>query len=399
MKLITKIIAVLVTVITLVIAGNYLNQYTTAKGAIAEKKAYMEKVYYMVKHPKNAWTIKVSLPESPDRIQWDAEYEMPRVMFLGKRVESDRSSSLWSMNIDGSDIKLMISNDEVVNMRMRELIVSPDGRYLFANSEYRGFMFKCYLYDLKEQVATYISEDKCTGVHWTDDTNNAIVYNGYGPATFTMTEKKLQNVNELLGYSASSRHKGINAGAGSIMSFDQKKYIQYATEDTNYFHDGVAHSEGDFVTYDAKTFKLIDKLDYYPKGCDHFIYFSIDNSFFTCNKIKSWEGDIVSYTVFDAKPPFKILGEAPALGVLQPNTLYTDYGHFVYRKKRPDENSPINQVKYWYKYNNHSARDIFFYISPNLRDGYNNRDFTSFYPPLPTAAQVSEVKLRIQEGS
>jgi len=396
MKLITKIIAVLVTVITLVIAGNYLNQYTTAKGAIAEKKAYMEKVYYMVKHPKNAWTIKVSLPESPDRIQWDAEYEMPRVMFLGKRVESDRSSSLWSMNIDGSDIKLMISNDEVVNMRMRELIVSPDGRYLFANSEYRGFMFKCYLYDLKEQVATYISEDKCTGVHWTDDANNAIVYNGYGPALFTIEDKKLQAAYKVLDENI---RDGINSGSGSLLSHDGTKYISATTERANRYYDDDRNGDGDFIVYDAKTFEFIDKLDYYPKGCDRFIYYSIDNSFFTCNKIKSWEGDIVSYTVFDAKPPFKILGEAPALGVLQPNTLYTDYGHFVYRKKRPYENSPINLVKYWYSYNDNSARDIFFYISPNLRVDYNNRDFTPFFPPLPSAAQVAEAKLRIQEGS
>ncbi len=403
MKLITKMVTGLVTVIAVVVLGHFvfqsLSEKNVAEQLAAEKEVYMKKVVTLLENSDSRWFLDIKLPNTPERIQWNAEYEMPRVMFLAKHYSKDKSRSLWSMNINATDIKLMISFDEIENMRMNELDVSPDGRYLFANSEYRSFKYKCYLYDLKEQKAKYISHDRCGAVNWIDGTNDAIIFNGYGPAVFTIADKKLKRVNELLGYDARSRYNGINTGAGGWLSNDGKKFIRYATEDAHLFYDETTQGEGDFVVYDANTFMLIDKTDYFPKGCNNFINYSVDGNFFTCRSNKTIEESGVSFPVYNAKPPFEIVDYAPEIGVVQPGFLYTDLRHKLFRNKKYDEQSPIEKVMYWYSTEESSLTHLYFYLSPNLKKDYKNNEVTNFLPPLPTQAQVAEAKRRIQEGS
>ncbi|NRA91912.1 MAG: hypothetical protein HRU26_04380, partial [Psychroserpens sp.] len=357
---------------------------------------YMQKVVYLVGSKVNSWAIEATLPKQPERIQWDAEYDMPRVMFLAER-DSDDGKSLWSMNINGTDIKLMISNEEIINLRMRELNVSPNGRYLFANSAYEGFYFKCYLYDLKEQTATFISEDQCSRVKWIDDEHNAVMVNGFGPVRFTMKDKKLHRTKELL---HGEDDYGIKSARGMQLSMDKTKLVRATNRNSNYFyHDGDDYGPGDFIVYDVNTFEYIDKLDYFPKGCDSFMYNSVDKQHFTCNKIYTpYTKTSRGYHVFNIKPPFKKVGEAIGVKVVQLNVLNSNLRSFLYRERKANENSPINRVRYSYRYNNHrKASTTDFYISPNLVENYSERDFTRFFPPLPSVSEVAEAKRRIKE--
>ena len=397
LSLISTIILIVVAIYSYQVFTKWMAETQLEKDRAAAYEAYMVNVTRLVKNRDNRWFIRAELPKEPERIQWDAEYEMPRVMFLAER-DADDGVSLWSMNINGTDIKLMISNKEIINLRMRKLSVSPNGRYLFANSSYEGFYFKCYLYDLKEQMATFISEDQCSRVQWTDDENNAVMVNGFGPVRFTMKDKTLHRTKELL---HGEDDYGIKSARGMQLSMDKTKLIRATSHDSNYFyHDGDDYGPGDFIVYDVNTFEYIDKLDYFPKGCDSFMYNSVDKQHFTCNKNYTFYGKgTVGFYIYEIKPPFKKVGEAIGVKVVQLNVLNSNLQHSLFRERKTNENSPINRVKYWYGYghSNRSPSAIDFYISPNLVENYSERDFTPFFPPLPSASEVAEAKRRIKE--
>jgi len=400
-KMFLSFLSIIILIVVVVYSYQILTKWMAEKQLVKERaaayEAYMQKVVDLVDSEVNSWVIEAHLPKQPERIQWDAEYEMPRVMFLGKNRDGDKSHSLWSMNINGTDIKLMVSNEEIINLRMRELNVSPNGRYFFINSEHEGFYYKCYLYDLKEQKATFISDHECGGVLWTDENYNAVLFNGWGPAIVTMADKKIHRTKEVL---KGADDYGIKKARGMRLSVDKTKLVRATSRNSNYFyHDGEDYGPGDFIVYDVNTFEYIDKLDYFPKGCDGFMYDSVDKQYFTCNKNYTfYSKGIVGFHVYEIKPPFNKVGEAIGVKVVQLNVLNSNLESFLYRERKANENSPINRVRYSYRYSNYGkASTTDYYISPNLVENYSERDFTPFLPPLPSVSEVAEAKRRIKE--
>ncbi len=137
---------------------------------------------------------------------------------------------------------------------------------------------------------------------------------------------------------------------------------------------------GGEVVFKLPSMEYLGRQDYYAQECDNGQAFSVDHTTFTCNTT----GDVSSYYRFDE--PKVVAGEAPMRWIIQEGRWFMkENGRSVTRLRQAEEDSPLPALRYLYKTKSTNMVDPFgMYISQNLRDGYNSRDFSSFFPPLPT---------------
>ena len=392
---------------TLIFGSGALYSYQQAQAAEAIEEAYIEKVARMIKDPQNMWWMKFELPEHPKRIEWNAEYTMPRVMFFAQhRGGSDKGNALWSMNLNATDVRLMIASDEVPGMLPNPnklLKVSPNGRYLFVNGSPSTFASHCYFYDLKEHKATFLNNSGCYATHWLEG-NDAILINQGTISRFLLANKHIAGVGS----------NGLDKGGRFDMNEDNSQIMSAWTEDMGDYYTNIEPNKnygkaGDTLFYDVNSIELLERKDYFPQGCNYKTY-SADGHYFVCEgtKVHNKSGKGVTYDVFKSPPPFNKIAKSPKKKIIQLNTFYVygSAGNFILQREA-DKKSPVTNIKYWYHFYNGRltskgtpSTNIFsemtFYISANLLTGYDQRDFTQFMPPLPTHAQMTLAKKRLQ---
>jgi len=421
MNRITKIGLTSVSLIILALLGLYAYQeyqkYQDKLLAEQEYEAYMKKVTWMISKPSHPWTLKFDLPENPKRVQWDAEYDMPRVLFFAEHHKDDKGDALWSMNLNASDVRLMIPQEQIGSMSTLNAVdISPNGRYVFINSSTPTSYSGCYLYDIKEQKAEVVKTDSCYGV-WKEDSTAIMIFD-YA-TFFNPKDNKIEPIHIKQGY---GEYDGINTGRGLFLSRDGSKVIRASDSSANIYYDNENRDrtdKGDYIVFDANSGDFLEKRDYFPKGCGFNLYYSVGGEYFTCdgNSVRITEEDGSGHNehkLYSATPPFKQVGLSKKLKVIQRGTLTTDGVSHLYMNRDADAFSPIEHANYLYRYNNgynssHSPNRLYFYLSPNLRDNYSQRDFTSFFSlpnssrvgsffPLPNSEEIERAKDRLQEG-
>ena len=380
---------------TLILGSGALYSYQKAQAAEAIEDAYMKKVEDLIEYKR--WDLNFTFPDHPKRVDWDAEYTMPRVMFFAKHRDSDKSRALWSMNLNATDVRLMIASDEVPGMLPNPnklLKVSPNGRYLFVNGSPSTFASHCYFYDLKEHKATFLNNSGCYATHWLEG-NDAILINQGTISRFLLANKHIAGVGS----------NGLDKGGRFDMNEDNSQILSAWTEDMDDYYTNIEPNKnygkaGDTLLYDVNSIELLERKDYFPQGCNYKTY-SADAHYFVCEgtKVHNKSGKGVTYDVFKSTPPFNKVSKSPEKKIVQLNTLYSDGRIFLQRET--DEKSPVTNIMYWYRYDNgtppsHSVSEINFYISANLLSDYEQRDFTQFMPPLPTQVQMTRAKKRLQ---
>ncbi|SHO21327.1 Putative uncharacterized protein [Moritella viscosa] len=407
MNRITKIGLSSVLLIILALFGRYAYQeYQDNRLAEQEYEVHMEKVTWMMSNSAHSWALNFDLPENPKRVQWDAEYDMPRALFFARHHKTDNGRALWSMNLNGTDVRLVISKDQMSGMglMMGEEKVSPNGRFIFVNGSTSLSGDGCYLYDIKEQKEKYIGHEYCNAV-WKKD-GTAILRSDF-VALFNPESGKIEPIHLKQGY---GEYDGINTGIELFLSRDGSKVIRASNSSANIYYDNenpFTTDKGDYIIFDANTGGFLEKSDYFPKGCGFNLYYSVGGEYFTCdgNSVRITEKDGSGHNehnLYSATPPFKQVGLSKKQNIIQRGALTTDGVSHIYMNRDADAFSPIKYVSYSYNYNyadnsSYSPNRLYFYLSPNLRDNYSQRDFTSFLP-LPSNDEVEEAKRRLQEG-
>jgi len=409
MNRITKIGLTSVSLIILALLGLYAYQeyqkYQDKLLAEQEYEAYMKKVTWMISKPSHPWTLKFDLPENPKRVQWDAEYDMPRVLFFAEHHKDDKGDALWSMNLNASDVRLMIPQEQIGSMSTLNAVdISPNGRYVFINSSTPTSYSGCYLYDIKEQKAEVVKTDSCYGV-WKEDSTAIMIFD-YA-TFFNPKDNKIEPIHIKQGY---GEYDGINTGRGLFLSRDGSKVIRASDSSANIYYDNenpFPTDKGDYIIFDANTGDFLEKSDHFPKGCGFNLHYSVGGEYLTCSRhlereIVNGQDRFKGFKLYSATPPFKQVGLSDELKVIQRGMLTTDGESYINLNRAADAFSPIKYVSYYYSYNyadnsSHGPRRLYFYLSPNLRDNYSQRDFSPFFP-LPSSDEVEEAKRRLQEG-
>lgn len=406
MNRITKIGLASVSLIILASLGRYAYQeYQDNRLTELEHKAYIRKVMTVISNPSHPWGLNFDLPKNPKRVQWDAEYDMPRVLFFAEQHKADKGDALWSMNLNGTDVRLVIPQEQIGGMSaLNTAEISPNGRYVFINSSTPTSYSGCYLYDIKEQKAEVVKTDSCYGV-WKEDSTAIMIFDYV--TFFNPKDNKIEPIHLKQGY---GEYDGINTGRGLFLSRDGSKVIRQADSSANIYYDNenpFPTDKGDYIVFDANTGDFLEKSDYFPKGCGFNLHYSVGGEYFTCsgNSVRITEKDGSGHNehkLYSAAPPFKQVGLSKNLRVIQRGTLTTDDVSYINLNRSADAFSPIKYVSYYYSYNyadnsSHSPRRLYFYLSPNLRDNYSQRDFSAFFP-LPNSDEVEEAKRRLQEG-
>lgn len=355
-----------------------------------KEKVYLKQVKMMSKYDTWSWTYDINLPKNPQREQWDAQYQMPRVMFWGEK-DNDPSSKggLWSMNLDATDIRLMVSEDEVEGLFDLQMSRSPNGRYLIFSTQYKSVP-GCSLYDLKTHTAKKLGRDGCQRVQWTKDGSRAYMFHGYGPAIYYSDRQEI-----VLARDIANSYRVQKASGGWLVDNEQH-YVRYANPE--YFE-----GDGQFVVFDANTFELVELSDYFPEICRSRVYYSLDGQSFTCStssaQIKPTGRR--DFKIYSAENTSEVIGytEMRMLGILQKDKLYADYEGSIVRVRQPDEKSPIQAMRFIYSKQNFKfgLTHNYFFLSSNLVDNLEQADFLQYLPPLPTRAQLKQVREQLVE--
>ena len=301
---------------TLILGSGALYSYQKAQVT----DAYIEKVIVMNINSINLWKMDVKLPEQPDRVNWNAEYTMPRIMFFAKHRDSDKSRALWSMNLNATDVRLMIASEEIPGMLPNPnklLKVSPNGRYLFVNGSPSTFASHCYFYDLKEHKATFLNNSGCYATQWIEG-NDAILINQGGISRFSLANKSIAWV----------KGNGLDRGGNLNMNEDNSQIALGWTKDIDDYYRNIKPNKnygkaGDTLFYDVNSIELLERKDYFPQGCNHKTY-SADGDYLVCEgtKVHNKSGKGVTYEVFKSTPPFNKVATSPRKKIIQLNAFY-----------------------------------------------------------------------------
>ncbi|MCJ8351201.1 hypothetical protein [Moritella sp.] len=355
-------------------------------------KVYEKQISGMVEHNMWSWTYDINLPKKPLREQWDAQYKMPRVMFWGQKDNNPATKGgLWSMNIDASDIRLMVSEGEVAGLFDLQMSRSPNGRFLIFSTQYKGFP-GCSLYDLKTHATKKLGDDSCRRVQWTKDGSRAYMFHGYGPAIYFSDKQEIVLASDI------ANSDGVQKATAGWLVDNEQHYVRYANPE---YYKG----DGQFVVFDAKTFELVEQSDYFPKICRSRVYYSLDGKSFTCSTSSSQLKPTGrrDFKIYNAESTSEVIGhtEMRMLGILQKDKLYADYERSIVRVRQPDEKSPIKAMRYIYSKQNFRFGLIHTYVflSSDLVDNLDAVDFLQYLPPLPSKEQIINARHQLAEDN
>ncbi|MEI8593787.1 hypothetical protein [Photobacterium sp. Hal280] len=143
-----------------------------------------------------SWRINASIPEDIEYEVWDEQYEIPRILFKARK-SGDFYYHLYSMGIDGKDVKLVATREDFGSdiwplgyfTRPNR---SPDGRYIISTSNDKSF--GCTLYDIDKRKGHSFASGRCFVESWTDDGRVAIININAETALLTLKSKELKYI-------------------------------------------------------------------------------------------------------------------------------------------------------------------------------------------------------------
>ncbi|MEL6117917.1 hypothetical protein P0Y67_22235, partial [Photobacterium sp. SP02] len=367
---------------------------------------YMENLEYLVKYAEKSedkishinWPIYLDIPTIPKMEVWDAVNHLPQIQFFSTVHSKDGYGSLYTMNLDGSDVRVLFSQEEIGGIpEIRGLSRpsrSPDGRYVISSIQPSPFNFSCVLYDLKTREPIDLGKGRCYNFNW-DAESNGVYYIGgdswQSPFYFDLNKHKLSKL-----YPSEDNFF-------EELSFENDLSGGYPIENGEFFIRKVKGDKNNLNKYHGKGFKFklpdmkyIGVEDYFPDGCYYGQNVSADGRYFTC--VYS-EGGKYYYNI--DKPLTKI-GEVKESLIIQAGTWYmSDITKKIFRKINDDEEAPISGIYYSYEVRNRKVNigNLAYYVPEELKENYDLLKFSDKFPPIPSVELYQETLNKIlKEG-
>ncbi|MEL6116470.1 hypothetical protein P0Y67_14735 [Photobacterium sp. SP02] len=364
------------------------------KEKIAYDKDYQEQLDLIVeaieirrwntKNDPAHWNINISIPEEPEYETWDENYSLPRLLFRAIK-KGERDFNLYSMNVDGTDIKIIATDEEFGgNVApfgfVKKPRRSPDGRFIISTAFNNGYY--CALYDIKERISYRMAPKPCFVESWGYDEKTALIANNGKTALLNLTDRSLKYFKDIHGYQFE------DATEGFFVIKDKNIAVSKIYKDNDYLKS--IPGDGEQIVFEMPGFKNPKRQNYLTDECVFGGFYGMSESYFTCD----FKQNQSTYNIYDSRNPSKVIGESFGFWVIEPGVWAIQEGT-IYRVKRDSEDSDIKKMLYTYDAGKEYDLRVYddFYISENLKNKIDNIDITSHMPKLPTKQQYKETLL------
>ncbi|CAE6940492.1 hypothetical protein JHL08_25610 [Vibrio campbellii] len=336
------------------------------------------------------WRIVIDPLEGAPVEEWNATHTQPQVMF---NYGSD--SNMYTMNLDGSDVRLLLSRDEVGELpEGGNTQRTADGRYVAFN--YSSFGGRhCLVYDLKNREIL-AKMDACHSGTFTLDSSKYYYLNFQdgNPYFLDLKTKKPKHTFE-----------GELEVNGEIWN-PSKDGVAFIIDQLNgRFIYSVAKRDGrgergkvKQLVFSFPEMTFINQEKYVADQCQEGYTRGPIYSYMMC-------GDRKPYELFSFQTPNEKLEESPERYPLQRGKWYARaYGNRLLRLKQPEEVGMFDGLSYYYalkigsgEFDYKKLNRINFYIPADIYEDFENMDLRPFMPAIPTKAQFDELLPKVTE--
>ncbi|MDO6706081.1 hypothetical protein [Photobacterium sp. 1_MG-2023] len=336
------------------------------------------------------WKLKVNIPEYIKYEQWDEDYNLPRVLFTA-RNKSEDYNHVYSMNLNGTDVKLIASHEEFggafwprrgINKPSR----SPNGRYIVTTSFNKGFW--CTLYDIHKRKSTKLAPYDCRVDYWSTDSKKALINNSGRSGYLDVDSKEITFFKNTYG-------DDFEKGHGRLFTVENGSQVFSRITEENEYTKKI-EGKGKQVVYEMPGFKNPLRGGFLPDECSGGGYYSADRKYFTCN----YNENDKDYTVYQIVKPFDAVGKSFGFWVIQPGR-WAFQDQRLYRKVGKNENSAFNSIIYYYDAGDDYEITVFsdIYLSKNNFIDYDKENLSGYFPKLPTEEDYRNTYNNIKFGS
>ncbi|MBN3572208.1 hypothetical protein [Vibrio neptunius] len=385
-----------------------INQWLEARAEAQAKQARYDAalktvVSYMDSFPEESsaltdWVLAVADPRTAPLAEWHKPGDKPQLMTQIYEQENRKQAGLYTMNLDGTNLQTLLTADEVKgsisftkNLRPHR---SPNGRYVLFNTGLFSQQKGCVLADLKTRHIERFGGD-CNFGGWLPDSSKAYVselVTAYEIDTAAMTISPLPLAVPNPDTPA-VRKVWLDDNEHAIDEVKQVRLVNNGTQllvrlKTSYNMGYLNRAaKPTYLSYNVGDWQHYQKENFYPQECirkDH-IYWREDGGAFSCNTAAGYRG----YNANDLSQSALLADNTRyplQLGVLSGHEDVTPrFG----RQRQPDESSPIDSLRYFYKLTNPRDKIYGFslYVPPAISSGFNHYNLVQQLPALPTYSQ------------
>lgn len=344
------------------------------------------------------WIFDIADPRTAPMAQWDNPGETPQMITQQWFAEDRKKAGLYTMNLDGTNLKVLLTPDEVngsvswiKSLRPKR---SPNGRYVFFNSGLFSQQKGCVLADLKTRQIERFDGD-CLFGGWLPDSSKAYVAQlskayEIDTSAMKMTELPLALPNP---DTPQVRKVWLDGNEHRFDKVDRVRLVNNGTQllvDVKTKHNMASLNRAakpTYLSYQLDDWQNYQQANFYPQECDRekYIYWREDNGAFSCKTKQGYR----AYNAYDMSQ-----SDLMADGALYPlqigvvNGKETLIPRFT-RARQVNEKSPIDTLQYYYQLANPRDRVKGFslYIPPSLSQDFNQYDLVKELPALPSHSQ------------
>ncbi|WP_114783734.1 hypothetical protein [Vibrio tetraodonis] len=344
------------------------------------------------------WYLKVSDPRTAPLAQWDKPGNKPQIMTQIYVEENQKQAGLYTMNLDGTNLQTLLTADEVnglvswtKNLRVQR---SPNGRYMLFNTGLFAQQKGCVLADLKTRQIERFGGD-CNFGGWLPDSSKAYV-SQLGKAYQLDTKAMKRSLLPLALPNPDTPEVNKVWLDGNEHAIDRVKWVRLVNNgaqllvkvktryNMGYLNRAATSS---YLSYQVGDWQNYQQAEFYPQDCirENYIYWREDGGAYSCytaEGYRAYNANDFSQSALladDTRYPLQ-LGLLSGRESLTPN---------LTRQRQPDESSPIDTLRYFYKLPN--PRDdmsgFSLYIPPAISSDLNHYDLVQQLPALPTYSQ------------
>lgn len=351
---------------------------------------------------------------------WNEPFDMPRRLFITPVFDSEGNELApmepYTMNINGTEVRKLASYAELNGTIsiLRPAYRSPDGRYLIATIRDRTHNETCIVLDLKTRLRRKLSYGYCEINHWKGDSYQAYMTFVAGPFTYRYLVDIQTFEHEPLTFlqAPAEREAGGDKFQGMVklvFSPDGQQIVGLLTDQPVYVkgEDGtwVRDTEIKRTLWDdqlpGQEYSLkftapdyqAERGAFYHPSCygDGALRVSVDGRHFTCAG-KVFHTDAPSEPIMDSQGEWIIQNPYWAIsdsGLLMRTLRYNEGGPFerIYYRYRIPEDAYLNRGYFLMRSS--------LFIPPNLRDNWESRDWSEYFPELPSDEDYHAAKAKL----
>ncbi|MEL6117915.1 hypothetical protein P0Y67_22220 [Photobacterium sp. SP02] len=334
-----------------------------------------------------SWRLNITIPEQLEYEKWDEDNEIPRVLFKARK-KGEKYSNLFSMGIDGKDVKLVATYEDFGSKILpfgyfTSPNRSPSGRYIISTSHKKDYGYGCTLYDLKERVGYRFASGRCFVESWIDNEKIALVNNDGQSAELKLDSAGLVYLKDIYGYDFDDANNRF------FLIDKNKKAISKIKNDNDFLAS--VNGVGEQIIYDMPGFKKPEKGSFLSGECNSGGVFGVSDNLFTCN----YDRQNFVYNVYSTDKPKEIVGQSLGFRVIKLGSWGMQDG-FIYRIIKTHEKTPLKIIKYYYEASNKYEIKVYddLYVSQKMQEDFYKLNLSKYFPDLPTKEKYDETLIK-----